>query len=62
MITEEARLVWRYELVRLSLPMLTFSARRFAPHPISPGEELDCPALRLGDLLGFRGQDRGAGY
>jgi len=35
-VTEKARLVRKYELARLSFPIIKLPARRFAPHPISP--------------------------
>ena len=36
MVTEEARLVRKYEHVRFSSLEMAFLARRFAPRPISP--------------------------
>jgi len=36
MVTEEARLVQKYEDVRFSSRSFAFTACRFAPHPTSP--------------------------
>ena len=43
-VAEEAHLVRKSELARLSFPLPTLSARRFALRPISP-EDADPPML-----------------
>ena len=41
-VTDEARLVQKYERVGFLEPMLPLIARRFAPRPISPPQAPPC--------------------